>query len=241
MDSNRPVWPDLVAATGPLAGCAVLTAWWMTLPPRYLVEVAALYVGFALVILRTVPCERPGRGLGAANRVTLVRATLVLPLAALPFHSTAADARALWWIIAVAGIAMALDGVDGWVARRYGATAFGARFDMELDAVLLLALSILVLQTGKVGPWVLVIGSLRYAFVLAGGVWPCLQDELPPRWRRKAGCVVQGAALLFCLLPMVAPAAAAVVAGLAATGLVISFAIDVVWLVSHASPTRDHA
>ncbi len=212
----------------------------MALPARYLVEVTAVYFCFALAILRTVPRVRPGDGFGAANRVTLVRATLVLPLASLPLHTTTSDARDLWWIIAVAAIAMALDGVDGWVARRYGATAFGARFDMELDAFLLLVLSLLVWQTGNVGPWVLIIGGLRYLFVLAGWVWPCLRGDLPPRWRRKAGCVVQGAALLFCLLPMVSPVGAIAVAGVAATGLVISFAIDVAWLITHASPTRDH-
>jgi multidrug efflux pump subunit AcrA (membrane-fusion protein) len=37
-----------------------------------------------------------------------------------------------------------LDGVDGWLARRHEiASRFGARFDMEVDALLILALSVL--------------------------------------------------------------------------------------------------
>ena len=58
--------------------------------------------------------------------------------------------RAHWWIISLGTVAMLLDGTDGRVARRTGTTsAFGARFDMELDAFLLLALSVLVWQSGR--------------------------------------------------------------------------------------------
>ena len=102
---------------------------------------------------------------------------------------------------------------------------------MELDAALLMALSLLVWQAGRAGPWVLLVGGIRYLFVAAGLVWPALRGELPPAWRRKAICVVQGVALLVAIGPTVPPwLAAGGVAGALAL-LVWSFAVDVRWLV----------
>ena len=60
------------------------------------------------------------------------------------------------------------------------ASAFGARFDMETDALLIQVLAILAWQYGKAGPWVLVSGLLRYLFVAAGWVWPWMREPLFP-------------------------------------------------------------
>ena len=58
--------------------------------------------------------------------------------------------------------------MDGWVARRTDSvTAFGARFDGEVDAFLILVLSVAV--SAAVGWWVVVAGLARYAFWAAGG------------------------------------------------------------------------
>ena len=88
--------------------------------------------------------------------------------------------------------ATALDGVDGWLARRSGmSSAFGARFDMEVDALLILALSVLAWHHGKAGAWVLLSGLLRYVFLAAGWTWPRMQRPLPASRRRQAVCVIQ--------------------------------------------------
>jgi phosphatidylglycerophosphate synthase len=130
----------------------------------------------------------------------------------------------------LAGIALLLDGVDGWIARRTGTgTAFGARFDMETDAFLILALSVLAWRGGPVGPWILGIGSLRYLFVLAGRIWPRLRRELPPSYRRKVVCVVQGVALLIVVAPLFPAALAWSVGALALASLVGSFTVDTLW------------
>ena len=49
--------------------------------------------------------------------------------------------------------ALILDAVDGWLARRTRtATELGARFDMEVDAFLILALSVFVSRAaGRAG------------------------------------------------------------------------------------------
>ena len=134
--------------------------------------------------------------------------------------------------------ALALDAIDGWLARRLRlVTAFGARFDVEVDALLLLILALLVWQTHQVAAWVLVVGLLRYGFVLAGLVLPWLSAALPPSRRRKAICAQQGVTLLVCLLPPVPPALASALAAIAVAALILSFALDVYWLARQAAPT----
>ena len=220
---------ELAVGLMPLLVVAGLTAWRFALPAMYLLRTVVVYALMATLILRHAPAA--GAGLGPANWVTLGRATLVLSMAALvPQPEILLDAG-YWWIIGVAAVAMVLDGADGRVARRTRtATAFGARFDMELDSFLMLVLAALVWRSGRVGPWVLLLGLPRYLFVTAGWLWPWLRTRLPERLRRKAGCATQGIALLVCLGPIVTPDLAAWVAALTLVLLVSSFAADVVWL-----------
>jgi len=91
-------------------------------------------------------------------------------------------------------VALALDAVDGWVARRTGtATSLGARLDMEVDAFLILVLSIAAAQL--LGWWVLAIGLFRYALVAATWVAPWLGGSVPPSYWRKAIAALQGIVL----------------------------------------------
>ena len=222
---------DLAVALILLVAVAAATRRLFDLPITYLLQSIALYALMAALVLRYAPAALSGPGLGAANRVTLVRATLLLPVAALVVQPAIRTDAGYWWIIAVCTVAMMLDGVDGWMARRTGtSTAFGGRFDMELDAFLMLALSVLVWLSGKVGPWVILIGGLRYLFVAASWFWSPLRAELPPSQRRQAVCVVQGIVLLVCLGPIISSAMASAVAGGALVLLTYSFAVDVRWL-----------
>ena len=55
-------------------------------------------------------------------------------------------------VVALATVGLVLDAVDGWIARRTRTvTALGARFDGEVDAFLILALSVLVARS--LGAW----------------------------------------------------------------------------------------
>jgi phosphatidylglycerophosphate synthase len=210
-----------------------ITTWWLfSLPASYLAQAIALYALLGGLIFHFVPTAFSGRGLGSANRVTLGRATLVIPLSVLVLHAEQLSDPLRWWIIVVSTIAMLLDGLDGWLARRTStSTDFGARFDMELDAFLILALSILVLLTGQTGPWVILIGLLRYLFVAAGFVWSTLQTSLPASQRRKIICVVQGVTLVVCLGPIISSLIASVIATGALSLLLYSFAVDLQWLI----------
>ena len=167
---------------------------------------------------------------GAANLVTLVRGALTTALLAL--LGTRVGSAAAWAAIFASLVALVLDGVDGALARhRREESAFGARFDMETDALLIVALAALVWQLGKAGPWILLTGALRYLFVAAGPVWPALRAPLPPSRRRQTVCVVQIAALIVCLVPLVPPRASAALGLASLLALTASFGVDFLWLV----------
>jgi phosphatidylglycerophosphate synthase len=179
------------------------------------------------VLSRALHRTRP-RSFGPANRVTLGRATLVGAVTALvadSFESSPPETL----FVGLTAVALILDGVDGKVARRTGtSTPLGARFDMEVDAFLILVLSVYVAMS--LGPWVLLIGGMRYAFVAAARALPWLNAPLPPSTARKTVAALQGVLLLVAasgLLPY--PAVLGVVATALAL-LVWSFGRDVLWL-----------
>jgi len=179
---------------------------------------------------------------GHANLVTGGRLFLVAYVAWL--ISQPAVPAVAWTAVVVSTIAALLDIADGWVARRTGtATAFGAHFDMEVDALLILVLAMLAWDWGKAGAWVLLSGLLRYGFVVAGRLLPWLRNPLPPSLRRKTICVVQIVALIVVLGPIVTPPLSTLIA---AAGLLIlgySFLVDTLWLRRTATRTtaRDRA
>ncbi|WP_259472091.1 CDP-alcohol phosphatidyltransferase family protein [Streptomyces shenzhenensis] len=168
------------------------------------------------------------RSFGPANRVTLGRATLVGGVTALVADSFD-SAPPLTLLVGLTAVALLLDGVDGKVARRTGtSTALGARFDMEVDAFLILVLSVYV--STRLGPWVLLIGCMRYVFVAAARVAPWLNAPLPPSFARKTVAALQGVCLLLAgaqLLPLAADFAVVL---LSLGSLVWSFGRDVLWL-----------
>lgn len=167
---------------------------------------------------------------GWPNRITLIRAILVALLAAALVQPTIYRESA-WLVAAIALVVLFLDGLDGWLARRLDqCTAFGARFDMEVDAALIMVLCLGLAVIGKVGLWVLAIGLMRYAFVAAMNIWPWLRQPLSPSFRRKLVCVWQVASLLLALLPVVPSGLAALLAFSALALLAFSFAIDIAWL-----------
>jgi phosphatidylglycerophosphate synthase len=128
------------------------------------------------------------------------------------------------------------DAADGWVARATGtASAFGARFDGEADAFLILVLSVHVAPV--YGWWVLAIGGARYAFGLAGWVWPWLRAPLPFRYWRKVVTAVQGVVLVVAAAGFV-PSGAGYIALVAALALLAeSFGRDVLWAWRHRFAT----
>jgi phosphatidylglycerophosphate synthase len=147
-----------------------------------------------------------------------------------------------WLVVAIALVGLILDGVDGRLARRRGeVSAFGARFDMETDALLILAMTALAWQFGKAGPWIVLAGALRYVFVAAGYGCAWLRRALPNSRRRQTICVIHIVSLVVCLLPPVTPPLSSFVALAGLLLLGSSFAIDVAWLARRPVPLRTSA
>ncbi len=135
----------------------------------------------------------PDARLTPASWVTLARATLAVGVAALAANSFTHDTPVAL-LVTLAAVALVLDAVDGWVARRTGmATALGARFDGEVDAFLILALSVYVAPA--YGAWVLAIGTARYVFLAGEWLLPWMRAPLPPRRWRKVVAATQGVVL----------------------------------------------
>jgi phosphatidylglycerophosphate synthase len=217
-----------------LAAClasALYAAFGAGLPFAASLSLFAIVAIVALVGL----AQHPYPWFGLANAVTLTRAALlaaVLGLAVAAVQSRA-DSVALP-VLAV--LALALDGVDGWAARRFGtASAFGARFDLETDALTVLVLSGVLAASDRVGPWVLGLGLMRYGFIIAGWIWPSLAQSLPPRFLRKAICVFVVSSLAIALMPVPEFLAGSLCAA-ALGALIYSFGSDCVFLLRAARP-----
>jgi phosphatidylglycerophosphate synthase len=178
----------------------------------------------------------PSHRLGSADWVTLTRATLAVGVAALVADSFARPARAAM-LVTLAAVALALDAVDGALARRSrGASALGARLDGEVDAFLILVLSVYVARSA--GAWVLAIGAARYAFLAAGWLLPWMREPLPPRYWRKVVAATQGIVLTIAAADVLPRALAQAALIVALALLAESFGRDIWWLGVRRHATR---
>jgi phosphatidylglycerophosphate synthase len=177
---------------------------------------------------------------GYANLITAARLLLIAGVAAL---IAVPDLRLAGWLaVVLSTIAACMDALDGPVARRTGTeSAFGARFDMEVDALLIVVLALLAWRWDKAGAWVLLSGLLRYLFVAGGWILPWLRQPLPPSVRRKTVCVVQIVGLIIVLGPIITPPLSTWLAAIGLAILGYSFLIDTVWLWRARAATRPTA
>jgi phosphatidylglycerophosphate synthase len=203
----------------------------------YLPKVLIGFGAGAALMLAGLARAHPYRRVGAANQTTIVRAGMVALLAGLLGEHGGVEVATAAAVLA-ASITL-LDGVDGWLARRYKTVSgFGARFDMETDAVFVAVLSLLAWQFGKVGGWVLLSGLMRYLFAIAAVLWPLLRRPVPSTYRAKSIAVFQMIALIIVIAPASGSGLAVTVAAAALIALIFSFSLDVVWLVRQ-SETHD--
>jgi phosphatidylglycerophosphate synthase len=191
---------------------------------------AGVAYALGLSVLLGGAARRAGAtALGPADVVTLARASLAGGVTALVTDRLGGDGYPVATLVLLSSVALALDGVDGWVARRTRTvSALGARFDMEVDAFLVLVLSahVAVLVT----PWALVIGLMRYVFMVATWLLPWLSGALPTRYSAKVVAAVQGIVLVVASGQFLAPVAATALVVAALAALLWSFGKSVTWL-----------
>jgi phosphatidylglycerophosphate synthase len=195
----------------------------------------AAAVGLVLLVDHAYRARR-GRGFAPPDLVTMARATLACASAALVTDAvlpvggrTAPSSAAVGLLVALAATGLVLDGVDGRVARATGTwSTLGARFDMEVDAFLVLVLSVNATRT--LGAWVLAIGLARYALLAAERVLPFLRRPVPVRQWSKVVAATQGVVLTVVAADLLPARPATVLVVLALGLLVESFAHQVHWL-----------
>jgi phosphatidylglycerophosphate synthase len=232
------------SSRGPFAGLAVLAVLLATLSGTVGIGVAGWLAGstygLVLTIALSTGLRRAGmRKLGPANVVTLSRALLVGGVTALVANSVNHPVPTAV-VVALVAVALSLDGVDGQVARRTGSTsALGARFDMEIDAFLILVLSVFV--AGSLGWWTVAIGAFRYVFVAASWACPWLTAALPPKFSRKVVAAVQGVVLVVTTAGLLPHAVTFVAVAAALASLTWSFGRDIGWLWRTESAQRRFA
>jgi phosphatidylglycerophosphate synthase len=223
----RPrIW--LAALLGMLATAALLGLVAVTAGLGAAGWITGLVTGSAAATLLVTARMRNNQAILPADWVTLTRMLPIAGVAALvaDSHRRPVSVTAL---VTLSAVALALDAVDGQVARRTGtATALGARIDGEADAFLILMLSIAVSQ--DYGGWVLIIGAARYVFLLAGWLTPWLRAPLAPRFWRKVVAAVQGIALTVAVSGVTSRRVGMIVVAVALLLLAESFGHDVVWL-----------
>jgi phosphatidylglycerophosphate synthase len=221
--------------TGDLLGTALvlsvgLVALTLVLPGAGPVPTTAALLVFAFgtgLAVRAVQRGFPYGRLGLCNVTTLARLALATALVA----PLVAGADASWPVLIVAVVALALDGVDGWLARWQGyASDFGARFDMEVDSALALILALAASMASGAGALAIILGLPRYLFFAAAHAFPWMQRDLPERFSRKGVCVLQLGTLIALQAPILPGWLAVWLVLVAALALVWSFAVDLVWL-----------
>ena len=236
LPASRRSLPHLGKQLAPVAGLAGTVLILAVLAGTVGIGGAGWLVGLISGLVLNLALARalwrdPAAELGWASWVTLTRATLAVGVAALTaasFELPVATAT----LVVLASFALALDFADGWIARRTKTqSALGAKLDGEVDAFLILVLSIEVAPT--VGGWVLLIGLARYLFFAAGWAFPWLRAPLPRRDWRKTVTASQGVALVVAASGVPPLWLSRVLLAVALGLLAESFGRDVWWLWRH--------
>jgi len=156
------------------------------------------------VAILAVLDRREGSGpLTPATVVTVLRGSAAVALAGFLL----AGRPALSWLPAcLFGAAVALDAVDGALARATNSTsAFGAALDIETDALAVIVGVLVAVRAGQAPVVFLAVGLARYVFLAAAAIRRYRGSPvggLPPRTSRRVLGAVQMVALALVLAPI---------------------------------------
>lgn len=98
------------------------------------------------------------------NLITILRMLLVLPIVWLMLHEQFVESL---YLFAIAGIS---DGVDGFLAKRYGwQSRLGSILDPLADKLLLVSTTMMLAWMGLIPTWLVLLIVLRDLLIVAGG------------------------------------------------------------------------
>jgi phosphatidylglycerophosphate synthase len=201
--------------------CALAAA--VTFGQGALLSIAGVVGVMRMVTLHRASLAAAG-GFGSANAVTSLRlfgsALLCGSSGVLEPHACSLLAAAV----------LALDGVDGWLARAtHRASAFGAAYDMETDAFYVAASGFAAYRFGHVGLFFLTCGALRYLYVLTLAALGERDDDAPRTQLGRSVFGIVAASSIVALWPV--PGLAVPFAICATLALAYSFGRSLAWVL----------
>ena len=158
-----------------IVGYVFLSDWWTRLHGLRWTVTTGIVLTYELGLLWRYldqnRCEPAGLlldSLGIATAATLTRGLIIAAVAGFIVLPTPMGHTA-WFPAGLYVVAVALDRLDGRLARRYGeTTVLGAKLDGEFDGLSLLVAGLLGTVYGTLPPWYLAVGLARPAFVVGG-------------------------------------------------------------------------
>ncbi len=139
-----------------------------------------------------------------ANALTVARIALS-PVVFWMILRSDLDDLADWWVAALAFVIGITDGVDGWLARKYGTTRSGAFLDPLADKVLVLGSMICLASVGRF-TWVpvILVGTREVVVSALRSWWGRRGLAIQASPLAKAKTVVLSFGCLFTLVPPLA-------------------------------------
>jgi len=161
---------------------------------------------------------------GIPNLITLVRLLLVVPVAMCLLNNS------YGWALALFAIASLSDGVDGFLARRFGwMSRFGAILDPVADKLMLMVTMILLAFIGHLPHWLAAIVIGRDLIIVAGAATYHIlfgEYEFAPTLLGKASTALQFTLVLLTLINL---------AIMTVPGLLLEGAVWLVFIISSVS------
>tara|TARA_B100001564_G_scaffold11381_1_gene9226 strand:- start:76 stop:546 length:471 start_codon:yes stop_codon:yes gene_type:complete len=134
-------------------------------------------------------------------------------------------------IVILAVLSFMLDGLDGFIARKYNhVTKFGEIIDQESDNFLMLVLSISLYLNREVGMYIFLIPLYRYIFILYMSRYSWLKIELPSSQFRKFACAFTILLMIIAQDSYLGHKNTIILVFLSLFIITFSFAKDIIWL-----------
>jgi len=183
--------------------------------------IISVAIWFAVYVVKIPRYTSLPAYLGYANWITVIRLSIILFLG-FTYHLFPNYLLFFGFLTAVI-----LDGVDGFLARKYGhSSKVGEALDMETDAFMVILISWIHYESGSLPWWILIPGGLRYYYEL-GFFW--LKDQaqdFPPKRIRATIAVIFFSTLL---APFIFPSNLSIIMiWIASTLIIISFTASII-------------
>ncbi|MCM3697412.1 CDP-diacylglycerol--glycerol-3-phosphate 3-phosphatidyltransferase [Microbacterium oleivorans] len=144
----------------------------------------------------TIPRQLP-------NAITIVRILCAPVFVWLLLADGGADGALRWWAAALFIVAIASDGVDGYLARRHDiVTDLGKLLDPIADKVLTGAAFVSLSILGELPVWVVVLVLVRELGITVHRLIVATDHVVAAAWMGKLKTVAQAVALSLALLPL---------------------------------------